>query len=99
MSFDTESNPAARRRNGKAPRVHAGRLSRRERVVLDLLAGGGEMAGLELVVASPKLGRGTVYVTLRRLADKGLVDSRRAGRGREMPLRLFRATGGETATC
>ncbi len=33
MSLDNESNPAARRRNGKAPRVHAERLSRRERVV------------------------------------------------------------------
>ncbi len=74
------------------------RVSRRERLILALLAGG-EMAGLELVAASRAFGRGTVYVALRRLADKGLVDSRRAGRGREMPLRLFRATGREAATC
>jgi DNA-binding PadR family transcriptional regulator len=107
MKPDSESSPnesgparAAHRRNGRSPR-----LSRRERLILELLADG-EMAGLQLVAASPKLRRGAVYVTLRRLADKGLVASRRARRGRErLPLRLFRATVGapppalEAATC
>ncbi len=69
------------------------RVSRRERLILALLAGG-EMAGLELVAASRAFGRGTVYVALRRLADKGLVDSRPVnGHGGELPQRLFRATG------
>lgn len=73
--------------------TNAPRLSRRERLILELLAAGGEMAGLELVLASSKLGRGTVYVALRRLADRGLVDSRAVnGRGAELPQRLFRAT-------
>lgn len=79
--------------------MSAGRLSRRERRILELLTARGEMAGLELVRASPRLGRGAVYVALRRLADRGLVDSRPVGpipvngHGRELPQRLFRATG------
>ena len=69
------------------------RLSRRQRRILALLTAGGEMAGLELIEASRGLGRGTVYVALRRLADQGLVDSRRVnGHRGELPLRVFRAT-------
>jgi DNA-binding PadR family transcriptional regulator len=76
-----------------------GRLTARERAVLELLVGGGEMAGLELVEASSRLTRGTVYVALRRLADKGLVDSRPVNGAAfpALPLRLFRATGAGTA--
>jgi DNA-binding PadR family transcriptional regulator len=74
------------------------RLSRRQRRILTLLAAGGEMAGLELVAASPALGRGTVYVALRRLADKGLVESRPVnGFAGELPRRLFHATRPATA--
>ena len=80
------------------PQARAPRVSRRQRRILDLLIAGGEMAGLELVAASPALGRGTVYVALRRLADKGLVASRRVnGFAGELPRRLFRATGAAPA--
>ncbi len=59
------------------------------------MAASGEMAGLDLVAACRWLGRGTVYVVLRRLADKGLVESRPVNGYRgELPLRLFRATDG-----
>ncbi len=58
--------------NDKQPfRSPAPRLSRRQRLILALPAAGGEMAGLELVAASRgpayrRLGRGMVYVALRR---------------------------------
>ncbi len=73
-------------------------LSHGERRILELLVAGGEMAGLDLVTAEPRLGRGRVYVTLRRLAGKGLVDSRpvevppRNGDAPKPPRLLFRAT-------
>jgi PadR family transcriptional regulator len=53
-------------------------VSRKEALILDLLAlvGSGEMYGLELVEASDgQLKRGTVYVTLGRMEDKGYVVS------------------------
>ena len=55
------------------------------------------MYGLELVNTVPdKLKRGTVYVTLSRMADKGYVESRQVpgdeGTG-GLPRRLFKATG------
>jgi DNA-binding PadR family transcriptional regulator len=52
------------------------RLSPKEALILDLLRGG-EMYGLELVSSSDgALKRGTVYVTLGRMEDKGLILSR-----------------------
>ena len=52
------------------------RLSPKEALILGLMRGG-EMYGLELVTASDgALKRGTVYVTLGRMEDKGLVISR-----------------------
>jgi DNA-binding PadR family transcriptional regulator len=73
------------------------RLSPKEAIILELLISKGEMYGLELVGAAPdKLKRGTVYVTLGRMADKGYVESRQVpgseGTG-GLPRRLFRATG------
>jgi len=51
-------------------------LSGKEHVVLDLLVSRREMYGLELVSASRgRLKRGTIYVTLGRMADKGYVTS------------------------
>jgi len=72
------------------------RLSAKEYVILDLLSQRGECYGLELVQTSDgKLKRGTVYVTLKRMQEKGWVESRlepsdepRAG----LPRRLFRPT-------
>lgn len=77
------------------------RLSNVEAVILGLLIGKGELYGLELVDESDgAVKRGTVYVTLGRMADKGLVESRavKLEHERGLPRRLFRATGlGEIA--
>ena len=52
------------------------RLSPKEALILDMLRGT-ERYGLELVTASDgALKRGTVYVTLGRMEDKGLIVSR-----------------------
>jgi PadR family transcriptional regulator len=52
------------------------RLPSTERLILELLSGG-EAFGLELVGRSNgALKRGTVYVTLGRMQDKGYVESR-----------------------
>ena len=52
------------------------RLSPKEALILDLLRGS-ERYGLELVTASDgALKRGTVYVTLGRMEEKGLIVSR-----------------------
>jgi DNA-binding PadR family transcriptional regulator len=71
------------------------RLSRIEVLILDLLAGE-EMFGLQLVAASDGvLKRGTVYVTLGRMQEKGYVESRTesppAG-AIGLPRRLYRPT-------
>ncbi len=73
------------------------RLSGTEFIIMKLLTGiRGEMFGLELVRASnDKLKRGTIYVTLGRLEDKGYVTSRReeAKEGVSIPRRLYKPTG------
>jgi PadR family transcriptional regulator len=52
-------------------------LSDKEHLILQLLVRRQEMYGLELVAASRRrLKRGTVYVTLRRMEDKGYITSR-----------------------
>lgn len=52
------------------------RLSATERLILELLVQHGELFGLALVEASAgRLKRGTVYVTLGRMEDKGLITS------------------------
>jgi DNA-binding PadR family transcriptional regulator len=69
-------------------------MSRTESLVMDLLRGG-ERYGLELVDASAgTLKRGSVYVTLARMEEKGFVESRqeeREGAG-GTPRRLYRPT-------
>jgi PadR family transcriptional regulator PadR len=78
--------------------AHASRmptLSGKETVILELLLDGQEMYGLELVGASRRrLKRGTVYVTLQRMEEKGYVQSRtEADRGEPgLPRRLYKAT-------
>jgi len=54
------------------------RLSPKERLILELLAQQGRaLYGLELVARSKRrLKRGTIYVTLGRMEDKGYVTSR-----------------------
>jgi PadR family transcriptional regulator PadR len=71
-------------------------LSPKESLILELLIGAREMYGLELVAASAgALKRGTVYVTLGRMEDKGYVASRLenappAGGG--LPRRIYAPT-------
>src|SRR5262245_30012460 len=71
------------------------KLSSREQLILDLLAGG-EMFGLQLVEQSRgALKRGTVYVTLGRMQDKGYVESRTEKQhpgAIGLPRRLYRPT-------
>jgi PadR family transcriptional regulator PadR len=72
------------------------RLSGKEALILEMLARGGEAYGLQLVAGSKgRLKRGTVYVTLGRMEDKGFVTSRTEdapdGAG-GLPRRLYEAT-------
>jgi DNA-binding PadR family transcriptional regulator len=70
-------------------------LSRTERVIMDLLADG-DAFGLELVERSHgALKRGTVYVTLGRMQEKGYVESRTeplAPGAIGLPRRIYRPT-------
>jgi PadR family transcriptional regulator PadR len=78
------------------------RLSRKEILILEMLLSKGEMFGLEMVEASEGgLKRGTIYVTLQRMADKNYVESREEPRTMPeigIPRRNYKATGlGEMA--
>ncbi len=70
------------------------RLSAAERLILGLLATYGELFGLQMVAhSSGRLKRGTVYVTLGRMQEKGYLESRQeplnAG-AIGLPRRLYR---------
>ena len=71
------------------------RLSSKEAQILEALRGQ-EMFGLQLVQTSQgQLKRGTVYVTLGRMQEKGFVESRleeRQAGAIGLPRRLYRAT-------
>jgi DNA-binding PadR family transcriptional regulator len=69
-------------------------LSPKEFIILSLLDQHGEMYGLEMVRKSDgKLARGTVYVYLQRMDDKGYVTSRQSqDHVAGTPKRLFSAT-------
>ena len=73
------------------------KLSRKEMLTLEMLIGKGEMFGLEMVEASEgELKRGTIYVTLQRMSDKGYIESREEPRSMPeigIPRRKYRATG------
>jgi DNA-binding PadR family transcriptional regulator len=70
-------------------------MSRTESIVMDLLRGR-DRYGLELVDASRgALKRGSVYVILARMEEKGFVESRQEERTQGasgLPRRLYRAT-------
>ncbi|HLL85215.1 MAG TPA: PadR family transcriptional regulator [Longimicrobium sp.] len=51
-------------------------LSKKEAEILRLLIANDEMYGLQMVNESDQLKRGTIYVTLARMAEKGYVESR-----------------------
>ena len=71
-------------------------LSAKESLILELLVERDELYGLQLVAASKrKLKRGTVYVTLGRMEEKGYITSRLEDAPPEMggmPRRLYQAT-------
>ena len=73
------------------------KLSRKEMLTLELLISKGEMFGLEMVEASEgELKRGTIYVTLQRMSDKGYIESREEPRiipEIGIPRRKYQATG------
>lgn len=71
------------------------RLSSKEAEILRLLIANGEMYGLQLVNTSDSLKRGTIYVTLGRMAEKGYVESREEeeSTARRGPRRLYWVTG------
>jgi DNA-binding PadR family transcriptional regulator len=78
----------------RRPRVLT--LSPKESLILQLLVRDEEAYGLELVTASRgRLKRGTVYVTLGRMEDKGYITSRLAETPPEaggLPRRLYTPT-------
>ena len=72
--------------------------SRKEALILEMLIESRrELFGLEMVTASNgALKRGTIYVTLQRMQEKGLIDSkleRRPAPEIGIPRRLYWATG------
>jgi PadR family transcriptional regulator PadR len=78
----------------KRPRVLT--LSAKESLILELLVEQDELYGLQLVAASRrKLKRGTVYVTLGRMEEKGYITSRLEDAPADvggMPRRLYQPT-------
>ena len=73
------------------------KLSSKEMLILEMLIGKGEMFGLEMVETSEgELKRGTIYVTLQRMGDKGYIESREEPREHPeigIPRRKYWATG------
>jgi len=71
-------------------------LSPKETLILELLTERDEMYGLELVAASRRgLKRGTIYVTLARMEEKGYVTSRLEDPPADtggLPRRLYKPT-------
>lgn len=73
------------------------RLTPKEQFILELLTVGGEMYGLEMVHRSGgELARGSVYVLLDRLEEKGMVESwqeDKAAGASGIPRRLYKVNG------
>jgi len=69
-------------------------VSLKESLILNLLREKGEMFGLQMVKSSKrKLKRGTVYVTLSRMKEKGLIKVRSDEALRPgLPLRMYSLT-------
>ncbi len=73
------------------------RLSATERLIVELLVEHQELFGLRMVeLSAGRLKRGTVYVTLGRMQEKGYLESRQeplAEGAIGLPRRLYRPTG------
>lgn len=71
------------------------KLTQNEAEIARLLSPGIEMYGLEMVKGSDMLRRGTIYVYLSRMAEKGYVESRLEDTvvGDGPPRRLYKLTG------
>lgn len=73
------------------------RLSATERLIIELLAEHNELFGLRMVeLSGSRLKRGTVYVTLGRMQEKGYLESRQEPLPEGaigLPRRLYRPTG------
>jgi PadR family transcriptional regulator, regulatory protein PadR len=71
-------------------------LSEKESLILEMLVREGELYGLQMVTGSKgRLKRGTVYVTLGRMEDKGYLTSRLEDAPPEaggLPRRVYHAT-------
>lgn len=79
-----------------AERERVRSLTETEYVIVKMLAHDSDRGryGLELVKMSEgRLKRGTIYVLLGRLQDKGFVASRTVREGSAIPRRLYRLTG------
>ena len=73
-------------------------LSQKEALILEMLVGSAhELYGLQMVDGSQgKLKRGTIYVALQRMEEKGLIESRTEARPdgeNGIPRRLYKITG------
>src|SRR6478735_7788949 len=73
------------------------KLSTAERLIVDLLVEHNELFGLQMVeLSGGSLKRGTVYVTLGRMVEKGYLESRQEPLPEGaigLPRRLYRPTG------
>lgn len=75
------------------------RITNTEALIMKVLLdkAGTEIYGWELMEASDgKLKRGTVYVILNRMEDKGFIESRKENRrdgARGLPRRMYKLTG------
>jgi DNA-binding PadR family transcriptional regulator len=73
------------------------KFSAAERLILELLVQNGELFGLQMVEQSAgRLKRGTVYVTLGRMQEKGYLESRQEPLPEGaigLPRRMYRPTG------
>ena len=73
------------------------KLSGTERLIIELLMANRELFGLQMVqLSGGRLKRGTVYVTLGRMAEKGYLESRQEPLPEGaigLPRRLYRPSG------
>jgi DNA-binding PadR family transcriptional regulator len=76
---------------------HLPKLASTERLIIELLAHHQELFGLQMVeLSGGRLKRGTVYVTLGRMHEKGYLESRQEPLPEGaigLPRRLYRPTG------